>query len=546
MQGSAGREEHESLHAVDSEKQVVGAVLVHAEGTLPRVRLNPGELYDPSLRAIFAAIRSCERDGKPIDAVTVAAELRASGMIDQLRSRGGEEYLTTLMAGIVTFENIEYHVGRVKDCAARRKGLDLGKELVNEISAGSDFRDTINRHIERLLALRDAGASTFPPTAAEILRSDSFKAPQRTYSTGIADFDEKIGGGVKARQLVAIAGPTGSGKTGFAGGVALTWIQQGIPVLWCGTEIDNEEQSARIAAIAFHRAELRATPDDILALRIEPTVAAEQVDSMPFYLLNLDDPDGDPFDMIERDAEQIASKHGQPPIVVLDYLQVLATEDEDKRRVSVSNVAVRLRRLARKLNMAVVAISSVSRAYYGRNAKRGGEEAQDPIDWLAAAKESGDIEYACAVFTYLDTSDEVDSLGEAAARLIVAKSRRGRRGFVGLRFHGPSGAFRPAADAITMMGPASKNGRYDAMVMKFVTAPRYTPMVLRDLRGAIPNMGGKAVDDAVNRLMDCGKLRYEEVKRPNSKGDLRPARVIVAADRNTSSNAAANSATQSS
>jgi len=46
--------------------------------------------------------------------------------------------------------------------------------------------------------------------------------------------------------------------------------------------------------------------------------------------------------------------------------------------------------------------------------------------------------------------------GEYSARLAVAKSRRGRKGFVGLRFHGPSGRFYSDAAALEKMDADGK------------------------------------------------------------------------------------------
>ncbi len=221
-------------NAVESEAQIVGAILVHPK-LVSSVELPVDELYDPALRAVYAAILGCEREAKPIDAVTVEAEMRSSQTFDQLRSRGGAEYLTTLRARVVTVESIDYHVQLVREKAALRRLARFGIELYEAAAAaGGSSVEMIGTYVARLQeeARFTASSRALPPTAAEVLRSDSFTAAQRTYPTSFPALDEKIGGGLKARQLSVVAPPSGSAKTGFASKLALDWAEQ--PSRYCG------------------------------------------------------------------------------------------------------------------------------------------------------------------------------------------------------------------------------------------------------------------------------------------------------------------------
>lgn len=370
-----------------------------------------------------------------------------------------------------------------------------------------------------------------PPNVAAILRSNAFSMPQKTYETCFPELNEKICGGVKARQLTTIAAPTGAGKTGLVSTMALAWAKKGIPVLWIGTEIDNEEQSARFAAIDYREHDIAVSPDDLLALRTDPKQAANNVENLPIYPVNLDDCEGDPFTLIMGYAGALRDVLGTVPIIVIDYMQVLAVEDEEKRRLSVTRVSTKLRKIAKLLNTPVIAISSVSRAYYGKAAKQeGGEDKEeDPIDWLAAAKDSGDVEYSSAVFCYLDTSSEVNMLGESAARLIVAKSRRGVRGFVGLKFSGRSGAFRASIDTVsrTASGVQSRAQQTQEKVLRFVRGPVYQPMTKRRLRESVPNVRATFVDQAVDALCETGLLKMEKAEIQDATGRKRADWLVV-------------------
>jgi replicative DNA helicase len=526
--------------STEAEETVVGAILVHPH-LLPKLQaiLKIDNFYHPAARAIYEAMIALDHASRPIDALTVLDQMRALETIDKLRAFNGSDYLTDLMAKVVTVENIGYHARIVRDKATARALVVAAREIAAKGSG--DYGDLSDYIAEAQLQLAGATVDRYippeeriHPTAAMVLRSDAFKEPQRTYPTCFSDLNDKICGGVKARQLTVVAAPTGSGKTGCIGTIAMAWAHDGIPVLWVCTEIDEQEQASRFAAIDYRQHDAVATPDDFLSLRLDPAAAAAAIENLPLYLLNLDDPDGDPFATIEARARELTAIHGQAPIIILDYLQVLAAEDEDARRMSVTKVSTRLRKLAKDINAAVVAISSVSRAYYGKAAiKASGEtEDEDPIHWLAAAKDSGDIEFSSAVFIYLDTSKDVDMLGEASARLVVAKSRRGVRGFVGLRFHGPSGLFRASTDAISRSAGQSRSQQTDDKVLRFINGPVYQPTTMRQLREMVPNVRATYVDASIERLVAGGLLALEQREGHDKAGRKRTDIVVVPAPSN--------------
>ena len=518
------------LYNEQAEESLLTAALNTSRAVERVAALATDDFYLPHTRCVLIAIKTLATDRKPVTVAMVLEELRRGAQMTQLKNKRGESYIEELAANAVDVD-VDAHVELVLQKAKFRHLLAIEVDLRRALIGGEDpdgVAEVIRGRLERfdVPAVPDAE----PPTrACDVLRSDSFKQAQRTYASGFSELDEMIAGGIKARALTTVAAPTGDGKTGLVGTWALAWARQGIPVLWCATEIDLDEQSSRFAAIDFHQRELRATPDDFLALRIEPEQGAAALDGLPLYVFNLDEPDGDVFTLIELKAAAIRNAHGQPPIIIVDYLQILAVEDEDQRRLSVTKVATKLRRIARALDAAVLAISSVSRAYYGAAKKKADVDAEEnPRDWLAAAKESGDIEYASAVFIYLDRDPDVDTLGESSARLIVAKSRRGTTGFVGARFHGPSGAFASHGGALTVMAPPSRSGKLEARILAFVRGPAYQPLTKNDLREMVRGGSKGDRDAAIERMLADGRLALEESSRPNTVGKLRKVMLIVA------------------
>jgi predicted ATP-dependent serine protease len=169
-------------------------------------------------------------------------------------------------------------------------------------------------------------AATPPPRRVdEVLRSEW--RTRRTYSTGFPKLDEKIGGGFKARQLALIPAPTGVGKTGLVGTIALHNARAGVPVLWVLGELDPQEQTARFGALRLRQeVNSTATADQILGGQVPIASVQPLLDGLPIYLLDLDDVSVDRFAMIADQARQITETHGQPPIIVVDYVQCLVEE----------------------------------------------------------------------------------------------------------------------------------------------------------------------------------------------------------------------------
>jgi len=328
------------------------------------------------------------------------------------------------------------------------------------------------------------------------------RPPARVYATGIAGLDERLEGGLRARDLHVLAAPPGTGKTYLVGQIAVT-MARALPVLWVATEMDIETQAARLAALV-----VPCRPGDIMDRRVDPCRAAEAVADLPIYLERVN-----PFlvrDSIARIrglAAAVEKVRGRAPAVVVDYLQMLGGDaDPNRMRGTIGRLAYQLGALAQSLDVPILAVSSVSRGYYGPAARDLARQT-DPRAWLAFAKESGDIEFAAAVILALDTG-EPDAAGMAPARIIAAKVRRGSRGFIGLRFDGPGGRFLEEAAAVEEMGPARREAEADRRVLNAIAVTRERPRSWRDLRGKC-GIGARAADAACERL----RQRVEVVVR---------------------------------
>ncbi len=400
-----------------------------------------------------------------------------------------------------------------------------------------DVSDVYNaRRPDVIFASVDDGASTdttaaetkvdpppakLPLTAAEIIRSPDFSRPRRAYLTGIPELDTATGG-LRSRQQSLVAAPTGVGKTGLVGTIMRGLAQSGVPIFWLCTELDAEEQAARFAAIVMRSTRGGCvTPDGLLRHDLPVEQVAQVVDGLPLHVVRWRRSIGDPFVLIHDNVSAMAQKYGQQPIIVVDYQQKLAVEDLENRRQSVGMVSERLLGVAQDLDTHVLSISSVSRAYYNATARklRKQNEDEDPRDWLAACKESGDLEYDAALMMFLDVGDDANAVGERPARLIVAKARSGGEGFFGLRFHGPSGLFVPDTAAANEM----KAGKQDVVAanldkikveVRRLVMRRKTPFTSRSaIQDRIEGRKGDVLA-AIDEMFEAGELEQDGQRKP--------------------------------
>lgn len=395
-------------------------------------------------------------------------------------------------------------------------GLADAEDVYDWLARGGDAEDLV-----RMADLRpDLAARYHPKTCEQILLSDLFSAPQQTFSTGFKRLDELLDGGVKARQVTAIAAPTGAGKSAFALELTRVLCTQR-PVLYITTELEPEEIAARTAGPL-----IGARASDILALRADPRVAAAAVKGWPIFPFELEDEgDVDPLERVRLQIQVVRDFTGITPIVLVDYLQELAAEDAERRRGAVARVAKRLRLYARKLDTAIIAISSVARSLYSPGARKLMSDETDPRSWLSSAKESGEIEYAAAVFVYLDTDTKVGPTGESSARLIVAKSRRGRVGFVGLRFHGPTGRFWEHEEALNDMGPEKRVIELENKIMEIVRSAK-TPKTKDEIAKAAR---GNRTENLriIGGLISDTRLEQRETRRMGTDGKIRKTTIVI-------------------
>jgi replicative DNA helicase len=111
--------------------------------------LDAGDINSPDLRAVYEGALDLARRDEVVCATTIAAELRATGMLELLRATGGLALLVDLVSYRPVESTIPYHADRIREAARMRRLARHALQLARAASDGDD--DQVAAVIERLL-----------------------------------------------------------------------------------------------------------------------------------------------------------------------------------------------------------------------------------------------------------------------------------------------------------------------------------------------------------------------------------------------------------
>jgi replicative DNA helicase len=249
--------------------------------------------------------------------------------------------------------------------------------------------------------------------------------------TGLTDLDRKLGGGFYGGDLVIVAARPSMGKTAFSLTIAAN-VAVDSTVLFLSMEMKNVQLQQRLVSAqgGISMAELRnpAAMKDEQWARV--THATRKINELNLFL---DDQPNLTLLEVRNKARAVKRKHGLSMLVV-DYLGLMATGQEERRDLQIGALTKGLKNLAKELDIPVVLLSQLSRKCEERPNKR-------PLS--SDLKDSGDIEADAdtILFLYRDEVYNPDSMDRGVCEVICTKQRQGETGITGLAFIGEQTRF---------------------------------------------------------------------------------------------------------
>lgn len=316
---------------------------------------------------------------------------------------------------------------------AREAEFDGSSELATMVANARRWKGLSGAAIAKL---QQADGTKSFDRALELITSGAYST---IYATPFTNLNKALPGGGFHPGLMVLGSTTGAGKTTFVLQLASHFAEHGQRVLYISLEMAAVELYTRI--LSRRLAERKQQPLTALQLRQNSELltldsVTRERDFIRQYIapnLNICEGVGD-FSAAEITelATYYAAQDGKAPVVVIDYLQLLAPADPRQTDKQATDANIRtIKRLARDLNAPVFAISSYNRENYA---------AQDGPT-LKAFKESGAIEYTADIVLALATPEEELQKGveQRAVKLHCLKNRDGKRFELGF-------SYRPAVN----------------------------------------------------------------------------------------------------
>ena len=355
----------ESLHDVEMEQQVLGAMLTDATTYyLVRRYVNERTFFLVQHQIIFKAIRYLIDVQGSCDSVSLSQRLEETGDAVKLGGKlEADAKIYNILAGFYTSYYVEVHAQMLQRLAVRRDTLDalntirnlaLNPDLAVEdmlaqslaqlrplvddlIQEGTHFNDVFERYYESATAIEDA----------------------RYIPTPLPTLNEALSGGLRRGNVSIFTAPTGGGKTLFASHYAGWAIQQkwttgnSFKVLFFSIEMKGDTElmpriMSSITGLTINQCE---RPDGEQQARIL-THAGNLINSQCHIIDK---------SIVTVDDIRLACEIHNPDLLIIDYAQKIKAKNPKATEYEQYNqIAVDLKGVAHDCECAILLLAQMN------------------------------------------------------------------------------------------------------------------------------------------------------------------------------------------
>ncbi len=405
--------------SVETEASLLGILLDKPEHAHEAMEtLKPQDWYTTSHRLIFEALMSLTKASQEIDIVSVAEYLKTH---EQLEAVGGRTYINQLAIDAGLSGSVTHYIDVILDKAKRRQAIKAAYNLI-ETAQDETKSDFLQEACSSILTIsEDTGihkqadfSEHLVSGLDELFAPFDEEKPDPTVKTGFRELDD-ITNGLHPGHFVIVAARPAMGKTAFSLNIAHSVTMANKRVLFFSLEMSGTELAKRLI--------------------LKEAGSTKHLDRMSHAITTLD---GLPLTILDNPQMTISSlrlaakretlKNGPLGLIVLDYLQLLESENRTENRVQeISTISRQLKLLARELNVPVMALSQLN---------RGVESRQDKRPLLSDLRDSGALEQDAdqVWMLYRDEYYNKDSQHRGIVEVIISKNRHGGTGTASLLF----------------------------------------------------------------------------------------------------------------
>lgn len=407
-------------YSEEAEAAVIGSILVNPEAFMGVASfLKADDFYLIRHGYIWQAMERLTKRDEPIDYLMLMQELKGMGWLDDI---GGAGYITKLTLNVPTSMHAEYYGQIVSRTAKRRKLMMLAKELeALAMDESIDIHSVMAKAESGVMKLTDDdGLYHADVTLYEAIQEHMDETTRATENpnhfdgvkSSIPDLNTVLQGGYGNGMFIVAGGRPGMAKSSFLVAEAIHAAKFG-RVYLSTLEMSSQQVTGMVLAKIARMEPLkmirgRMTPQEY-GRYIE--ACSIQANAIGRNLIINDDPNMTPAKLKRNIRRQ--HKRGGLTAVFVDYAQLMTGGNEDdyhNRVEELGYITRQLKKLAREINVPVIAAAQIGRAVENRADKR---------PTMADIRESGSFEndadiilvlYRDAYYTPIEPPQEFDTL----------------------------------------------------------------------------------------------------------------------------------------
>lgn len=440
-----------------AEARVLGAVLSTSASLQLLRHLQDVDFYEARNRALFGFIRAMHEPSLPVTRTIVEARAATLGRLEEF---GGYERLKALEDHAAYDLELASLEREILEASMRRRAteaLDKAREVA--VDTSKDVREALEQVRTSVLPALAYRGETVTLDSVEISKSTWASIEHRVttgsaeWPTGIRAIDARLNGGARARKQYIIGARPSVGKSALACQFLAAWGKRGYHPLMFSLEMEPEDVGQvlvqQAGRVDVERMILGA--EDRLDASLEGDAyhrtisGCEETATWTHHLA----PAGATSltDILSITRQHVAT-YGPCPVII-DYLQLIETEERQRNRSREEEVSIISRtlrqELAREVGCSVWVLCQLNRNLESRANQR---------PKLADLRESGSLEQNADVVMLLHRPPrvEADALGcserelrnhpsatcrnPREAMICIPKQRRGWTGDIKAEWYG--------------------------------------------------------------------------------------------------------------
>ncbi|MCQ2549800.1 MAG: replicative DNA helicase [Lachnospiraceae bacterium] len=417
-------------NSIEAEQSVIGAMIIDREAITIASEIVSGEdFYNKQYGIVFDAMVELFEESRAVDMVTLQDRLKEKDVPSEISSL---DFLRNIVANVITSANVKEYALIVSEKATLRKLIRLNDEISNMCYAGKENLDNILETTEKSVfdLLQRKNTSDFVPIRKVVMNAmKTIEAASRNQghitgiATGFYELDHKTSG-MQPADLVLIAARPSMGKTAFVLNIAqYAAFRQNKHVAIFSLEMTKEQLVNRLFSLEANVDAQHLRVGELTDQEWEKLVIG--ADTIGKSNLEIDDTPGIGISEMRSKCRKMKLERGLD-MIIIDYLQLMSGSGRsESRQQEVSEISRSLKKLARELNVPVLALSQLSRAV---------EQRPDKRPMMSDLRDSGAIEQDADVcmFIYRDDYYNRDSEKKGISEIIIGKQRNGPVGTVEL------------------------------------------------------------------------------------------------------------------